>query len=512
MSRREDDSACIRDGSRRSFLTAMAGGLAGLGAGCTARRRDNPAKPNVLFISVDDMRDWTAGLGGYAGDVHTPNQERLASRGVRFTNAHCASTVCNPSRTAIMLGLRPSTTGVYNNGQWWRPAHPDVVTIPMHFRANGHYAAGAGKVFHHTAGFNPPDQWDEFTRIVFDDPWDKTAKVNYPWVPPAPAPPGHPFNGLRPYRHEFDWGVLEKPEHEHGDALAVDLVIELLRRDHEQPSFLAAGIFHPHLPWYVPRKYLDLYPLESIRLPEVPEDDLRDIPPEGQELARARREDLEKVLAAGKWKELAQAYLASITFADAQLGRLLDALDASGRADNTVIIFWSDHGWHLGEKSHLHKSTLWEEATRVPFMIAAPGITTPGTSCSRPVGLIDIYPTLNEICGLAEKPELDGHSLVPLLRDPSRGWEWPAVTTYQRGQHAVRDERWRYIRYSDGTEELYDHASDPNEWNNVAAVPENGAVKQKLAGWIPANDAEPIPSKNAYIFDPETYTWERRVR
>ncbi|MCP5111821.1 MAG: sulfatase, partial [bacterium] len=405
---------------RREFLATLA-------AAASCGRSEE--RPNVLFIAADDMNDWTASLGGYAGTVHTPNQQRLAGQGVEFTNAHCASPVCNPSRTALLLGLRPTTTGVYNNQHWWRPAHPDVVTIPMHFRAHGYAAGGAGKVFHHTAGANPPDMWDDYFPQVFDDHWDKTNPLNYPWVEAGEAPPGFPFNQIQPFSHEFDWGSLPIAESEYGDSMAVKWTVDFLNRAHDKPFFAGVGTFRPHIPLYVPSRYFDMYPLEEIQLPEVPEDDLDDVPPEGRELARARRADLLKTKEAGQWKQLIQGYLASITYADAQLGRLLDALDASPYRDNTIIVYWSDHGWHLGEKNHIHKGTLWEEATKVPFIMRAPGVAPAGVRCSRPVGLIDIYPTLIELCGLTQKPELDGHSLAPLLRDPSAEWPYPALTT-----------------------------------------------------------------------------------
>ncbi|MHC4199900.1 MAG: sulfatase-like hydrolase/transferase, partial [Planctomycetota bacterium] len=320
--------------------------------GRVASAAEPAARPNVLFVAVDDMRDWTVGLGGYAGEVHTPNQERLARMGTEFTRAYCPSPVCCPSRAAVMTGLMPYTSGIYNNGQWWKPHMPDLVTIPLHFRAHGYNAAGSGKIFHHTAGNNPPCQWDEFQRLVFrDDPWYRGAKLNYPWSKVGPPPEGFPFCGFGGLPHENDWGSLPgKDESDYDDARTVDLAVEYLGRKHGEPFFLACGIFRPHLPWYVPRKYFDLYPLEDIKLPEAPEDDLDDIPREGRALSKARRSDLEKIRAAGKRRHAVQAYLASITFADSQFGRLLDALAASRYAGNTVVVFWSDHGWHLGEK------------------------------------------------------------------------------------------------------------------------------------------------------------------
>ncbi len=487
--------------TRRHLLATLAASAA------SCARRDR--RPNVLCVIVDDMNDWTEGLGGYAGTLYTPNIERLAARGVSFENAHCPAPWCAPSRAATFLGLRPSTTGIYNNGQWWKPVLPDAVTFPAHFKASGYRTIGSGKTLHHTAGFNPPDQWDDYFRIVFDDPWDKTNRRNYPWVLDTETPPYHPLNGIQPFSHEFDWGALPKPDDEYGDVKAVNWAIRHLMEPRGQPLFAAVGTFRPHIPLYVPRRYLDMYPLDEIRLPEVPGDDLDDIPPEGQSLAAARRADLDKTIASGKWKEFVQAYLASITFADAQLGRLLDALEQSPGAENTIVVFWSDHGWHLGEKRHVHKATLWEEATRVPLVIAGPGLRE-GARSRQPVSLLDIYPTLNELCGLPERPELEGVSLAPLLRDPEAKREQPALVTLNPGQHAVRSERWRYIRYSDGSEELYDHNSDPNEWTNLAADPRYDAVKRGHARWIPAAEAPRAPGKDAYDFDFAAYTWRRR--
>lgn len=504
--------------NRRKFLKCFGASAAGmvipvltisaLGAN---EKTVSEKKPNVLFIAVDDMNDWTEGLGGYSGKVYTPSQQRLAKMGMEFINAHTASSICCPSRAAIMTGLRPSTSGIYNNGQWWMPNRPDTVTIPMHFRNNGYYAAGSGKIFHHTAGNNPPSQWDEYKRLIFeDDPWFRGVKQNYPWSKPVPMPEGYPLCGIEKIPHEFDWGSLDKKESEYDDALSASFAVDFLKRDHGKPFFLACGIFRPHLPWYVPKKYFDMYPLDKIELPVVLDNDMDDIPKAGVRLSKARRSDFEKVKAAGKWKEGVQAYLASITFADAQVGRLLDALEKSDYAQNTVIVFWSDHGWHLGEKNHWHKMTLWEEATRVPFYICAPSVVKAGQQCKRPVGLIDVYPTLIDLCNLDSKPELDGVSLRPLLNNPEKKWDRPAITEYGRGQFAVRSQRWRYIRYQDGTEELYDHDNDPREWNNLASDSKYEDVKKDHARWIPEKIAEHAPTKGAYEFDYKSYSWKNK--
>ncbi|MCS7025257.1 MAG: sulfatase [Bryobacteraceae bacterium] len=484
---------------RRAFLRALAGAsLASVGAAAAGR-------PNVLFLSVDDMNDWVGCLEGYPG-VRTPHLDALARRGVLFRNAHCTAPLCNPSRTALLTGLRPDTTGIYNNEQYLRPNLPQVVTLPVHFKKDGYYVAGVGKVFHHVAGFNPPDQWHEFELQQFDDPWYRRAEW-YPWVKKIPPPKGHPFNGLDGFAGEFDWGVLDIPEEAYGDMHAVRWAEAFLKRKFDQPFFLAVGLWHPHIPMYAPQRYFDWYP--DPRLPEVPENDLDDIPKIGQTFAAFRRDEYERIVTSGKWRDAVRAYLACISFADAMVGRILKALESSPHAQNTIIVFWSDNGWHLGEKRHWHKSTLWERATHVPLILAGPGVQYPGRDRLQPVTLLDLYPTLVEMCGLSPRRDLEGKSLVPLLRNPSAKHR-PAVITHEAGNHAVRTERWRYIRYHDGSEELYDRNSDPNEWKNLAGDPRFLSVKRELARWIPASSAPPQPNRDQFDFDFETYRYHRR--
>ncbi len=494
-------------------VVAVAGLAGSAHAAERPRAEDSPTaqrpKPNVLFLAVDDMKDWVGCLGGYRGTVVTPHIDRLAKRGMLFSNAHCASPKCAPSRAAIMTGLRPSTTGLYDNGHWWRPNLPDVVTMPVHFRRHGYHVAGAGKIYHHTAGNNPPYQWDDYLRLTFrDDPWFRGSRLNYPWSKFGPPPDGFPFSGVRGLGHENDWGSLALSAADYDDARSADYAVRFLRQQRDRPFFLACGIFRPHLPWYVPREFFDRYPLEEIRLPEVRRDDLDDVPPSGRKLAEARRGDFEVIRRADRYKHAVRAYLASISFADAQLGRVLDALDGGPHARNTIVVLWSDHGWHLGEKGHWHKSTLWEEATRVPLVIDAPGYR-PG-ACERPVGLVNLYPTLNDLCGLKAIAAHDGVSLAPLLRDPQAEWERPAVIEFRRGNAAVRSDRYRYIRYADGGEELYDHDGDPHEWHNLATSTGHADVKRQLAGWIAEHWAESAPTKGAFDFDPDAFTWTEK--
>ena len=478
----------------------------------TCRAESTEPKRNVLFLCVDDMKDWVNCLGGYEGKVHTPNIDRLATRGMLFTNAHCASPKCAPSRAAILTGMRPSTTGLYDNGHWWLPNLPDVVTIPAYFRKHGYRVVGAGKVFHHTAGNHPPNQWDRFRRLVFqEDPWFRGVKLNYPWSEHSTWPVGFPFSGVNGLGHENDWGSLPIAGENYDDAMTTKYAVDFLSQQKDVPHtsfFLACGLFRPHLPWYVPQRYFDLYPLDEVALPPVQDNDLDDLPEVGLQLAKDRRNDLKVIRKADRWKHAIQAYLASISCADARLGQVLDALERTPHADNTIIVLWSDHGWHLGEKRHWHKSTLWEESTRVPFIVCAPAVA-PGT-CNRPVSLLDIYPTLNELAGLPALPAHDGHSLVPLLKDIQAEWGRPAVTEFRRGNAAVRSDRYRYIRYHDGGEELYDHQTDPHEWKNLATSVDHAAVRQRLAGWITKEWAQSALTKKAFEFDYTTFTWTNR--
>ncbi|MEM1227939.1 MAG: sulfatase [Planctomycetota bacterium] len=474
--------------------------------------RKNP-RPNVLFLVVDDMNDWVNCLGGYNGKTSTPHIDRLAKRGVLFTNAHCPSPKCAPSRAAVLTGMRPSTTGLYENSHWWLPNLPDVVTIPMRFRQEGYHVVGAGKIFHHTAGNHPPNQWDDFQRLTFRaDPWFRGVLINYPWSKPSPYPVGFPFSGVNGLGHENDWGVLPIDDDEYDDAATARYAIRFLEtysdrleRPESKPFFLACGFFRPHLPWYVPQAFFDQIPFDDVVLPHVPDDDLEDVPAEGRRLAAARRQDLETIQRSGKWKHAVRAYLASTACVDQRIGKVLDALDRSGHVDNTIIVLWSDHGWHLGEKHHWHKTMLWEEATRVPLVLIAPGFQ-PGV-CHRPVSLLDLFPTLNDLAGFPAEGPYDGVSLTPLMRAPDALWKRPAVIEYKRGNAAVRSEHYRYILYRDGGEELYDHRVDPDEWNNLIDQPGSRAVADRLSRWITKDWAPACATKPAFEFDPESFTW-----
>jgi arylsulfatase A-like enzyme len=446
-----------------------------LGAAAASVSRAAESKPNILMIAVDDLNDWVGCLGGNP-QTRTPNLDRLAARGLLFTNTHCGAPLCNPSRASLMTGIRPSTSGVYDNGQPWRksPVLEKAVTIPQHFRAHGYRVVGGGKIYH--GAYPDAASWDEyFPDQVKNKPSD-------------PLPPNLPANGI-PKTGNLDWGPVNVADSRMGDAQVVDWALGELNKKQSKPLFLGCGLFRPHLPWHVPGKYFDLFPLNGIAVPQVQPDDLDDVPPIGIKFAKPNG-DHASITSHHKWKEAVQGYLASIAFMDAQLGRLIDGFDRSPRARDTHIVLWSDHGWHLGEKLHWRKFSLWEESTRNVFLAVAPGITAAGSRCSRPVSLLDLYPTLNQLCGLPPRPELEGRSLLPLLRNPSLDWNSPVLTTYFRNNHSLRNERWRYTRYEDGGEELYDHRGDPMEWTNLANKPEYETVKTQMARWLPRLNAE----------------------
>ena len=471
----------------------------------------NPAigetPPNVLFIAVDDLRAWVGCLNDdYPGKIHTPNIDKLAQRGRLFSNAHVPAPKCGPCRASVLTGQLPSRLGIYGNGQWLRPNHPDLVTLPKHFKNNGYRVVGAGKIAHHTAGFNPPDEWHHFQEIDWEDPWDRPL-ATYPNKREIARPNPHPISGIKISRHEFDWGSLPEGYSYH-DTKTADYVVKFLN-DYRgtSPFFLGCGIFRPHCPWYAPKEYFDLYPLDEIALPAgLKADDLKDIPKAGRKISESR--DYKTITDAGKLRESIQAYLASISFADAQIGRVIDALDRSPHSNDTIIVLWSDHGWHHGEKNHWHKWTLWEDATRIPFIIAGPMVKEAGTATAVPVSALSLYPTLVDVCSLPKPSHvLDAPSLKPLLDAPSADWKHLVLIQRAKGECAVRSRTHRYIRYADGSEELYDLTNDPHEWKNLANEAKSQVAKKHLASQVTKNWKPHVPNKSAFDFDPESYTW-----
>jgi arylsulfatase A-like enzyme len=468
--------------NRRDFLKKCAG----VAGGSAALSRIMPAlggsvlsnralqvgvgaeRPNVLFIAIDDLNDWIGCLGGHP-DAKTPNLDRLAQRGVLFTSAHCSAPACNPSRAALMSGILPSTSGVYKNPDPWRTLMPDVITLNQHFRANGYKAMSRGKIYHGSQPDTGPGAWDEFIPRSSDAPPLKTHR-RY----------ANPIGNI-------EWGPVDGTDQDMDDYKVATWIGEQLGQKHDKPFFLACGFFKPHLRWCAPEEYFDMFAPESVTLPNIDENDLDDVPPIGVQMAGRKTHDT--ITSKNAWRDGVAAYLACGAFVDKQVGRVLDALDASPHRDNTVIVLWSDHGWHLGEKLHWKKFALWEEATHNLLMFVVPGLTRPDARCDQPVNLIDIYPTLIEVCGLAPREGLEGRSLMPFLKDPSATWARPALTTHGRLNHSLRTKRWRYIRYSDQAEELYDRDNDPLEWTNLLwparPDPEHRSVADELAKWLP---------------------------
>lgn len=438
---------------------------------------EKPARPNVLFISVDDLNDWIEPLGGHS-QAKTPHFTRLAAQSVTFARNYCPSPGCNPSRSATMTGVHPSTSGMYSNYQDWRKAIPKAATLGSYFRKHGYYSAGAGKIFHYTQ--IDPNGWESYFPSL-EKPMLEGFYPNPGGTVNMPKFPG--------MYGEFDWSPIPLADGETADGKTVSWVIDQLGRKHERPFFLACGIYRPHVPWYVPQKYFDLHPLDSIRLPKVLENDRGDLGGRALELADRAGGYHQHVIAAGQWKKAVQGYLASVSFADAMLGRLLDALATSPHAKNTVVVVWSDHGWQLGEKRHWRKFALWNNVARCPLFIRDASGTSAGRRCERVTSLIDIYPTLLDLCGLPPREELDGRSLVPLIENPDAPWDYPALTSYDITEFAVTTERWRYIRYLDDSEELYDLQNDPEEWHNLAGRAKHAAIQSTLAAMIPEKPA-----------------------
>jgi arylsulfatase A-like enzyme len=420
---------------------------------------EGQGRPNILFIAVDDLNDWVGHLGGHP-QAKTPNIDRLAGRGVSFTKAYCSAPLCNPSRISLLTGIMPSNSGVYGNDEQLRDKLPEAVTLMQYLRSHGYSAQGGGKIFHGT-GPGDPESWDYYNRPSADRQVGKQDEglAKDAWTP---------------------WGPLDVDDSEMFDVKNVNWAISEMEKTHDKPFFLACGFTKPHMPWYVPQKYFDIHPLNSIELPITKEGDLDDVPDFGKKLAievydpsgeknfAVEGGDHNNVLANHQWHRAVQSYLATISFVDTHVGRLLAALDKSAYSDNTIVVLWGDHGWHLGEKQHWRKHALWEVTTQTTLVIAVPDGVAKNKLSHRLVSLIDLYPTLVELCGLPPREGLDGQSIVPLLKNPQMKWDRPALTTYGYKNHTVRTERWRYIQYNDGGEELYDHESDPNEWTNLA--------------------------------------------
>ena len=474
---------------RRTFVALLMAGLITASPGraeTAAESIGGDARPDVLLIVVDDLN---TDLGYLGGPVHTPHLDRLAARGMVFTDAHCNAPVCNPSRTSFLLGQYPPTTGVLDNDTHFRhrPATRSAVTLPQAFRQHGYLSVAAGKIFHN--GWKPPTHphahfadlehsWDRYEPLGVGTP--EPPRVERDW---------HRGRLNTWMKGSFLWGGITQPLEDTDDFRNAAAIARQLEATEPggQPRFLACGIFRPHLPFFAPQRFFDLYPPQDPpSLPGVLESDLDDLPPTA--LAWARKTGVHGPLVAEhRWGEAVAAYRAATSFADACVGRVLDALDASPRRDRTYVVLISDHGFQLGEKQAWAKFTFWDRVTRVPMIIAGPGIT-PGR-CDAPVSLVDLYPTLLSLAGLPPRDDLAGRDLTALLREPRRDWDHPVYVFHQDPQNqAVIDASYRYIRYADGGEELYDRAADPHDWHNLAGQAEHAPTLEdyRRKRWTPA--------------------------
>ena len=445
------------------------------------------AKPNMLFIAIDDLNDWVGCLDGHS-QARTPNIDRLAKRGTLFVNAHCQGPICGPSRASLLSGYYPHVTGVYQ-----QPAGKAMEKdrtffhgrmVSHYFADHGYRTLAVGKITH---GYP--------AKLAFDSYGGKFAGSG-----PKPSGgrrfnyhlPNVPWTGT-----QTDWGAFPDREEEMSDHKSADWAVERLAEESKQPFFLAVGFVRPHVSFYVPQKWFDLFPLDDVLLPPVRNDDLLDVPeisrrihelPKYPGLAFLQKNDNEQ------FRKCVQAYLACVAFVDHQVGRVLDALDKGPHAADTVVVLFSDHGYHLGEKDRVSKHSLWEESARVPLVVApaksqGEQFGKAGQLCSKPVGLIDLYPTMLQMCGLPAKKSNQGDSLVALLKNPSANWRFSTLSTYARGNHTLRSERYRYLRFEDGSEELYDHAEDPNEWTNLATRLKYAKLLKQFRKELPAKEA-----------------------
>jgi len=428
-------------------------------------------RPDIVFIIVDDLNDWIGALGGHP-DAISPNMDGLAARGMLFTQAYCNSPQCRPSRTSLNHGVYPFRTGTYFNAEAKNETAITTPTMQEFFSANGYRVASGGKVFHG----GPGNHGDSLLMRPAD---------------PEPPAGEDNFGAMKPPNDGY---ALDVPDQAMGDYKVADWAIDQWAGTQEKPLFMSVGFFRPHRPLQVPQHYFESFPLDSIKRPAEPTaDDWSDMPDFARRLARTHAHkplhdglsDHEYMVEYEQWDATIQAYQASIKFVDRQIGRFLDALKKNPRGRETIIMLVSDHGWHLGEKKHWCKGAIWEQTTHIPFIVQAPGIN-PGSISTQPVSLIDVFPSLVDLAGLPLPKFLDGTSIKPQLADPSQPRP-PAISSYGEGNTAIRTERWRYIRYEDGSEELYDHSVDPHEWTNLAANPAHTQTKQTLAQFIPKN-------------------------
>lgn len=473
-------------------------------------------QPNIIFFSVDDMNDW-AGPLGYS-QVITPNMDRLANSGITFTNAQAPGVYCAPSRTAIWTGLQASTTGCYGN-EVYHYDFPELIPLQMAFKKGGYYTFGAGKLYHHRSGYVDLRSWDEFfsrSQEMRDSGWEMNG-YHFEDVPLPDSYPYGPYynqpNKQYNYPFHLEWGpIANDQEDDMLDAMRTNWMMDVIGRKHEKPFFMALGMYSPHYPNYAPQKYFDLYDRDSITLPEYKSDDLKDLSPQIQEFYANRSKQHQELEALDALKDAMHGYLASISFADAMLGRIIDAVEASPHKDNTIIILWSDQGFHHGEKGHWGKRTLWQRTTSVPFIWSGANLPN-NEKVASTVGLIDLYPTLKSLCNLPVNNELDGVSLMPELKNPSLAKDRNVFIPHaDRESFVVVNMNWRYIEYDNGAQELYHIKYDPNEWNNLACNEKYHDIIQEMRKSAPREFAPyATPFKELkLVVDGNDFHWEKK--
>jgi len=438
--------------------------------------QNSQEKPNVLVIMVDDLNDWVGAFGGNP-QVKTPNIDALAEKSTIFKNAYCSAPLCNPSRTSILTGYRPSTTNVYGNKESFRDVvgFENTVTLPQYFEKNGYKTAAAGKIFHSPRGNAKKPRKGS-------DPGSFQQEKKGGLGGAFPDKKNRQSHGLNlkeygvkgSFLRSFDWFGVDVTLEDNNDFKSADYASTFLQEEHDKPFFLACGIFRPHLPWFAPKQFFDMYNLDDIKLPKTMKNDLEDVGKMGNNMAKNTVH--QSVLDNGKWKEAVRAYMANVSFADACVGHLLNGLKNSKYAKNTIIVLMGDHGYHLGEKEHWSKNVLWERSAKTPLLIFDPRDGKGKVSTSL-VSLLDVYPTLVEMANLPQKEDLEGESLYSLVKDPAKEIKNFVLTSKDKGLHSLRNKNYRYTIYKNGFEELYDHRIDPNEWTNIA---ENSSNKKIL--------------------------------
>ena len=429
-------------------------------------------QPNVLFIAIDDLNNWLGCMDGHP-NAKTPHMDRLASKGVLFTNAHCQAPLCGPSRASLMTGLRPSTTGIYGMIgddliKTDNQATKDIQFLPEYFKNNGYHTMGIGKLFHQHA---PKGLFDESGGR--ERGFGPLPEERFVWD-------GHGTADRDKYgRTSTDWGAFPESDTLMPDHRSADWTIERLNRDYDKPFFLAIGFLRPHVPLYVPQKWFDLHPLESLEMPPYKSDDLEDVPPVALQINDLpMMPSTDWAIESGEWPKIVQAYLACISFVDHQVGRVMEALEKSKYADNTIIVLWSDHGYRMGEKGTFAKHALWKPATNAPLMFAGPGVPK-GIVQDAPVEMVGIYPTLLELAGLPTYERNEGKSLVPSFNKETNTEDLFAITTFGMNNHGIKTADYSYIMYEDGQGELYDLVKDPEEWDNLFTNPDySGAAEE----------------------------------